>query len=88
MKSTSHNGLSIDPEQGSENNYSCEQLQRAVDEYNSSFGGTVPLELLTAAASTFRSRELMSLLLDRVGANDPVRNWNEFTFRFLETKGI
>ncbi len=63
--------------------YSNEQLQQAVGLYNTRFNDNIPLELLTSAASAFRSRELMSTLLDRVAANEPVRNWEEFSDRFL-----
>jgi hypothetical protein len=62
--------------------YSTEQLQQAVQAYHSHFNDTVPLGLITAAASTFRSRELMTSLLDRVKANAPITSWIEFSTEF------
>lgn len=88
MAFTFHNELFKDSEESGKNAYSSAQLQRAVDVYSSSFGNSVPLELLTAAARAFRSRELMSLLLDKVKANDPIQNWSEFTLSFLNDSDI
>ncbi|MCG8415009.1 MAG: hypothetical protein MI746_12390 [Pseudomonadales bacterium] len=65
------------------NTYSNEQLQQAVTIYAASFEDSIPLELLAGAANRFRSRELMSALLDRVKTNDPVQNWDEFSNWFL-----
>ena len=65
--------------------YSRKQLQQAVQEYHSRFGDSVPLGLITAAASAFRSSELMSMLLDRVKANDPVQDWAEYSAQFLNS---
>ena len=66
--------------------YSRDLLQRAVDIYSTTFQDEVPLSLLTSAARTFRSSELMSELLDRVREGNGVRNWNEFSRRFLQNK--
>jgi hypothetical protein len=64
--------------------YSTEQLQQAVQAYFSHFNDTVPLGLITAAAGTFRSRELMTSLLDRVKANAPITSWNQFSTEFQD----
>lgn len=64
--------------------YSRDMLQQAVDIYNSSFEDEVPLALLASAARLFRSSELMRSLLDRVREENPVRNWNEFSRKFLQ----
>lgn len=63
--------------------YTIEQLQQAVSAYDSSFDDQVPLDLLTAAAGSFRSMELMKALLQCIDSGVPVRNWSEFTLRFL-----
>jgi len=66
--------------------YSRNLLQQAVDIYNATFEDEVPLSLLTSAARSFRSSELMSQLLDRVREGIPVANWNEFSRRFLRSQ--
>ena len=66
--------------------YSRDLLQQAVDIYNATFEDEVPLSLLTSAARTFRSSELMSQLLDKVREGDPVRNWNKFSRGFLQSQ--
>lgn len=63
--------------------YSPEQLLKAVNAYDSIFGNSVPLDLLTVAALSFRSTELMTALLDRIKKNDPVADWDEFKVIFL-----
>lgn len=62
--------------------YTLEQLQQAVSAYGDRFKDPVPLDLLTAAASTFRSTELMTILLDCIRSNSPVADWHEFTVKF------
>jgi len=76
-------GITIEELRNCSGMYSRDLLQQAVDIYNSSFEDEVPLSLLTSAALSFRSSELMSSLLDRVREDNPVRNWNEFSRRFL-----
>ena len=79
------------PEQSNQNDtggYSRKQLQQAVQQYHSRFGDAVPLGLITAAASAFRSSELMSMLLDRVKSNDPVQDWGEFSGWFLNSSQL
>ena len=63
--------------------YSSDQLQQAVTAYNAHFDDDVPLGLIAAAASAFRSSELMSLLLNRVSNDKKIESWSEFTRRFL-----
>lgn len=63
--------------------YSQKQLQEAVHAYHDRFDEAVPLGLITEAASVFRSSELMSTLLDRIRANDPVQNWARFSGEFF-----
>lgn len=81
--SANNSGLIIEELRNCSGIYSRYLLQRAVDIYNSSFDDEVPLSLLTSAALSFRSSELMSSLLDRVRKENPVGNWNEFSRKFL-----
>ncbi|MCI5105271.1 MAG: hypothetical protein MRY76_01015 [Pseudomonadales bacterium] len=69
--------------QQQQEDYTVEQLLKAVSAYGDSFDDQVPLDLLTAAASSFRSKELMKSLLQRIDNNSPVGNWSEFTLSFL-----
>ena len=63
--------------------YTVAQLQQAISAYGSNFDDPVPLALLTAAAGSFRSMELMSELLQRIDSGVPVGNRSEFTLQFL-----
>ena len=63
--------------------YSSEQLRKAVNVYRIRFEDAVPLGLITAAASAFRSSELMTNLLDRVRTNQPVGNWKQYSDDFF-----
>jgi len=78
-----HNGKPDKAKPGGEAAYSQKQLRQAVHAYHDRFNETVPLGLITRAASAFRSSELMSTLLDRVIANDPVQNWESFSGEFF-----
>jgi hypothetical protein len=77
---TSETGMTGHCEQ---DEYTVEQLRQAVSAYGASFNDQVPLDLLTAAASAFRSMELMKALLQRINDNRPVGNWPQFTLGFL-----
>lgn len=63
--------------------YTLEQLQQAVITYDLYFNDPVPLSLLTAAAGSFRSVELMRILLRCIETREPVDNWSEFSVSFL-----
>lgn len=76
-------GFTIEELRNCSGMYSRDLLQQAVNIYNSSFEDEVPLSLLTSAALSFRSSELMSSLLDQVREDNPIMNWNEFSRRFL-----
>jgi hypothetical protein len=78
-----HNGKPDKAKPGREAAYSQKQLRQAVHAYHDRFNETVPLGLITRAASAFRSSELMSTLLDRVIVNDPVQNWESFSGEFF-----
>ena len=80
-----NHALQNENQAASSEGYSSDQLREAVSVYNAQFNEAVPLDLITAAATEFRSCELMTALLNRVNENDPIKNWNAFTLQFLKS---